>query len=325
MNGRKEHEIKSERRVYEKLKNCPDYMMEYYNYLIDKTYTSRERYIGTVIRFLEYLKDKGFDIDDVNKFKTIKVNDINLYIVSMDKLSQGTKSANMYVIKSFFDFLYVNDYIEKNIFDKVKMPKDNEERKITYLTKEEIELVKTNIENGSGSELSKKRQCQWKNRDMALIMTGLYLGLRVSSLVEIDVEDLNLKDNNLKIVEKGNKIRTIVFSDNLKNILLKWIEDRKNILVNDEIHALFISNRGDRISQKSVSKLVKKYTYNIDKHITPHKLRSTCATNFYNNTGDIYLTADVLGHSNISNTRRYAQISEERKKKAAEAMDDILF
>ena len=80
-----------------------------------------------------------------------------------------------------------------------------------------------------------------------------------------------------------------------------------------------------RINVRSIENLITKYTYNIDKHITPHKLRSTCATNVYNATGDIYLTADVLGHSNIANTRRYAQISEERKRKAASAMDDILF
>ena len=135
----------------------------------------------------------------------------------------------------------------------------------------------------------------------------------------------NLERKTIKIVEKGNKIRTVMFSDGLKEILQDWINDRHQIVGLDKIEALFISNRKQRMSTDCVRQMLKKYTYNIDKHITPHKLRSTCATNVYNATGDIYLTANVLGHSNIANTRRYADISEERKQKAATAMDKILF
>ena len=80
------------------------------------------------------------------------------------------------------------------------------------------------------------------------------------------------------------------------------------------------------MTTQAVRDLVAKYTKGItDKHITPHKLRSTCATNIYEKTGDIYLVADVLGHSNLANTRRYTAVSNEKRKQAAKAMDDILF
>ena len=181
--------------------------------------------------------------------------------------------------------------------------------------------------NGCGSEIAKTKQEKWRSRDYAIIILGLSLGLRVTSICEIDVDDINMEANELKIIEKGNKMRTIMFSDHVKNVLNDWIQDREIKLIESgkTSTALFISNKLTRISSRTVAHLVEKYTYNIDKRITPHKLRSTCATNVYGATGDIYLTADILGHRNIANTRRYAQVSEERKKKAAAAMDDILF
>lgn len=178
-----------------------------------------------------------------------------------------------------------------------------------------------------GDDLTKQRQEPWKKRDYAIVMLALSLGLRVTSISEINIDDINFETNELKIVEKGNKIRTLMFSDGLAEILLEWVKDREEKLedMDEDISALFISRQHQRLTAPSIRAMLKKYTYNIDKKITPHKLRSTCATNVYEQTGDIYLTADILGHSNIQNTKRYASISEEKKKKAASAMDNILF
>ena len=71
-------------------------------------------------------------------------------------------------------------------------------------------------------------------------------------------------------------------------------------------------------------KMLSKYTYNIDKKITPHKLRSTAATNLYEQTGDIYLVADVLGHANIQNTRRYAKVSNGKRIDAANKLSNLI-
>ena len=162
---------------------------------------------------------------------------------------------------------------------------------------------------------------------MAVVMLSLSLGLRVTSVSEINMEDIDLRNNTLRIVEKGNKVRILEFSNGIKAILTKWIDDRKKFMEenNAECDALFITFQMKRMKSSAISEMLKKYTYNIDKHITPHKLRSTCATNVYEKTGDIYLVANILGHSSLTNTQRYTMVSKEKRKQAAQAMDDILF
>ena len=327
MKGRKENEEKKLKKLEQEIENKSLYIKKYYYTLDNKSYTTKEVYINYVMDFIDFIKDKlNLDVSNVNCFNEVKKSDIDFYLAELDGKT-SIKRCRLYGIKSFFKFLEDDEYIITNPCTKVSAPKEKEEHAITSLTKEEIAIVKRNIFDGCGSSRAKATQRKWKTRDYAIVMLGLSLGLRVTSLTEINLEDINFSTQKITIVEKGNKTRTISFSDNIKNVLLDWIEDREIILGYelDRVDALFISNRHTRITSRGIENLVAKYTYNIDKHITPHKLRSTCATNVYNKTGDIYLTADVLGHSNIANTRRYAQISEERKKKAAQAMDDILF
>ena len=107
-------------------------------------------------------------------------------------------------------------------------------------------------------------------------------------------------------------------------IIKIWLCDREKLLKNDNCEALFISAKQQRIGVNTIRDMLKKYTYNIDKKITPHKLRSTAATNLYDATGDIYLVADVLGHHNIQNTKRYAKVSNSKKEFAADTLSKLI-
>jgi len=327
MKGRKENEEKKLRKIEAKIASQPTYIKKYYYTLDDKSYTTKDTYINYILDFIEFIRDElNLDTSNVSCFNNIKKSDIDYYLAGLNGKT-SIKRCRLYGIKTFFKFLEDDEYISNNPCLRVTAPREKEEHTITSLTKKEISIIKKNIFNGCGSERAKLIQQKWRKRDYAIVMLGLSLGLRATSLSEINLEDINFDTKEITIVEKGNKTRTIMFSDDLKSVLLDWIENRKYILGDEceNTSALFISNRHTRITIFGIENLIKKYTQNIDKHITPHKLRSTCATNVYNKTGDIYLTADILGHSNIANTRRYAQISEERKKKAATAMDDILF
>lgn len=285
-------------------------------------------HIYNILQFFDYIKTEfHLNIDEIENFAKIKSSMLNSYMVGLTDISNSLKATKMYAIKSFFEFLLDDEYIDNNPCNKIKIPKDNKEHEVVSLTQREINKIKRNILKGVGDDLTKHRQEPWKKRDYAVVMLALSLGLRVISISEINIDDINFETNELKIVEKGNKIRTLMFSDGLAEILLEWVKDREEKLedMDEDISALFISRQHQRLTAPSIRAMIKKYTYNIDKKITPHKLRSTCATNVYEQTGDIYLTADILGHSNIQNTKRYASISEEKKKKAASAMDNILF
>lgn len=327
MKGRQENEKKIEKRVEQLLKKSPRYLKGFYYSMSYKSYTTRYVYLRYVLDFVSFVsKEYGININDPKSFKKLKTSNINYYIAQLEG-SNSIKASRLYGIKSFFNYLIDDEYIENNPCARSTAPRDNEEHKIISLNKDEIETIKNNILTNCDNPDSTGANAKWIKRDYAIVMLGLSLGLRVASLTEIDMDDINFNNNEIKIVEKGNKIRTVKFSDNISKILQEWIVIR-NLIVkqsNKSCSALFISNQIKRINVRTIEHLIKKYTYNIDKHITPHKLRSTCATNVYNATGDIYLTANVLGHSNIANTRRYADISEERKQKAATAMDKILF
>ena len=121
-------------------------------------------------------------------------------------------------------------------------------------------------------------------------------------------------------MRKGGSESFVYFGDEARNALLDYMEERRN-LTPEEGHenALFISSKNKRLCVRSVELLVKKYASTVTtvKHITPHKLRSTYGTNLYQESQDIYLVADVLGHKDVNTTRKhYAEIVDDNKRRA---------
>ena len=117
-----------------------------------------------------------------------------------------------------------------------------------------------------------------------------------------------------------NNKRELFLGDDTVRMIKEWIAERGVI---PECDALFISNRKTRITQRTVERIILKYTSDLGKHITPHKMRSTCGTNLYEKTGNVYLVANQLGHKNIANTMRYTRISEQKKRDAANMLDSL--
>ena len=145
-------------------------------------------------------------------------------------------------------------------------------------------------------------------------------GIRVSECVGLDLSDVDFKNDGIKIHRKGGTEVIVYFSDEVEEVLKDYMEERKRIIaVDGHENALFLSLQKKRISVRSVENMVKKYTRSITtlKNITPHKLRSTYGTNLYQETGDIYLVADVLGHSDVNTTRKhYAAIEDQNRRYA---------
>ena len=116
----------------------------------------------------------------------------------------------------------------------------------------------------------------------------------------------------------------VYFGEEVASALQKYMEERKAVTpVAGHEHALFYSTQRKRMNVKSVENMVKKYAYQITttKKITPHKLRSTYGTALYQETGDIYLVADVLGHKDVNTTKKhYAAMSDQRRRTAAKAV-----
>lgn len=323
MSGRYEQETKFDKMIKENLKNMPSILTEYYYNLIGsgKSYTTTYRYINSIISFLDFTFEGKYGEDFYLKVKPVH---INKYITSLrtknvlgkeERTSDSFRSVKWTALNSFFQFL-VPDYISTNPVASTNKPKVKDKPQVTYLTSDEVSKVLKNIEENSPKQL--------KNRDLCVLKLGFSTGLRVSAIVQIDVNDIDFKNNVINITEKGDYDDQIMFGENLKKQLLLWLDDREKYFDNNT-NALFISRRGDRLSDDSVSHLLKKYTKGItDKKVTPHVMRHTCATNLYEKTGDIYLTSQQLRHKNVTTTQRYAEISKEKQKQATSILDNLI-
>lgn len=328
MQGRKENEEKMDKKIKKELEACPDYMTKYYYSLNGKSYTTQKMYVYYVLDFISFLeKEFLVDIKKVNSFREVNAGMIDYYMSTLSNTGESVRRCRLYGIKSFFAFLLKNKLINENPCNDVEVPKDRKERKVTALNKKEINIVKKSIVNGAGSKLAQERQKEWVNRDYAIIMLAISLGLRVTSITEINVEDIDFEAREITVTEKNNKTRTIEFGEKLKEVLDHWMVDRQRMLTikGKECNALFISNRMHRISVEAIRVLVNKYTGGVDKHISPHKLRATCATMLYGATKDLELTRRMLGHNNPRTTERYIGIDEEEKTRAITAMEGNLF
>lgn len=231
------------------------------------------------------------------------------------------KSRKLASLRSFYNYFFRNELIKTNPPALVLMPKLHE-KEIVRLDPNEVAILLDQVEEGS--KLTKK-QAEYHNktkmRDLALLTLMLGTGIRVSECVGLNLQDVDFDNMGIKILRKGGSEDIVYFGAEVEYALSDYLEQRKRIIPqNGHEDALFLSLQNRRISVRSVEKLVKKYASLVTslKKITPHKLRSTYGTNLYQETGDIYLVADVLGHKDVNTTKKhYAAMKDANKRKAA--------
>ena len=199
-------------------------------------------------------------------------------------------------------------------------------RKI-YIRLDADEVAQLLDEVESGDSLSKNQQRfheKTKVRDLALMTLLLGTGIRVSECVGLDINDIDFKNGGIHIHRKGGKEVTVYFGTEVETALQDYLDERNDIIPEEGSEMLSSPlSRKKRMNVRSVENLVKKYAKIVTplKKITPHKLRSTYGTNLYRETGDIYLVADVLGHSDVNTTKKhYAALEDERRRSARNAV-----
>lgn len=238
--------------------------------------------------------------------------------ITNDERGRARKLATL---RTFYNYFFNNEMIEKNPAALVPLPKRHE-KQIIRLEPNEVAILLDQVEDGA--KLTKKEleyHKKTKVRDVALLTLLLGTGIRVSECVGLDIMDIDFEVNGIKIRRKGGYEAVIYFGEEVETALLDYLEERKHTLpVEGHENALFLSLQNKRMAVRSVENLVKKYASRVTslKKITPHKLRSTYGTTLYQETGDIYLVADVLGHKDVNTTRKhYAALEDERRRSAA--------
>ena len=234
------------------------------------------------------------------------------------------KSRKLASLRSFYNYFFQSELIEKNPAALIPMPKLHQ-KEIILLDADEVALLLDEVEDGDKLTKSQKRfHDKTKVRDTALLTLLLGTGIRVSECVGLDIEDVDFKNNGIKVRRKGGYEAIVYFGEEVEKALFDYLEQRKRIIpLSGHEHALFLSMQNRRITVRAVENMVKKYASTVTtlKKITPHKLRSTYGTSLYRETGDIYLVADVLGHKDVNTTKKhYAALEDERRRRAANAV-----
>ena len=323
MGGRLEKENRARKEMEKRLSDLPEIFTLFYEWMDarDKSYTTMKNYINHVIEFMNFVEGE----DASEKFyKKVTDRHIEKFMISIRRqvvngeeieVGDDIRAAKWSSLNTFFKFLSQKKHIEHNPMAQTERPKIRTKHSVTYMTPSEIKSVFDRIEKEAGP--------RFKNRDACILAVGLSTGLRVSAITNIDIEDIDFKENTIKVIEKGRKARSIKFADNLKNALIIWINDRQEQFDGKETGPLFISRQGNRMSVDTVRDVVNKYTDHLPKHITPHKLRSSAAMNLYSNGVGILTIASVLGHENVSTTQRYTRAYDEEQAQATNILDNM--
>ena len=330
--------IDNELKLRELLQLLPHFCKEYF-IGIEPTTSSRTRiaYAYDLGVFFEYMHANNpwcqkLDIRDfpLTILDQIKSQDIEEYLhwlkyyvkddIEHTNNERGI-SRKLACLRSFYNFFFRTERITTNPAELVKMPKLHE-KNIIRLDVDEVASLLDEVESGENlTKRQKSYHTQTKKRDLAMLTLLLGTGIRVSECVGLDLTDVDFKNNGVKVHRKGGYESIVYFGEEVAEALSDYMQERKHILaLEGSTNALFLSMQRKRISVRAVENLVKKYSKLVTtiKNITPHKLRSTYGTNLYQESGDIYLVADVLGHKDVNTTRKhYAAQADERRRQAA--------
>lgn len=270
------------------------------------------------ISILDQIKRE--DIEEYLEYLSLYMNHDESEVMNDER----GKSRKLASLRSFYNYYFTNELIETNPASLVKMPKLHE-KEIIRLDPDEVAILLDQVEDGTKlTDKQLKYHEKTKVRDLAMLTLLLGTGIRVSECVGLDLQDVDFNNLAIKVRRKGGYEDVVYFGDEVYQALFNYTEARKHIVpLSGHENALFLSIQNRRITVRAVENLVKKYAKLVNglKKITPHKLRSTYGTTLYQETGDIYLVADVLGHKDVNTTRKhYAAMQDHNKRKAAKTI-----
>lgn len=280
-----------------------DLIDEYINYIyIEKKLSNntKDAYKRDLISFSNYLSNKG--ISKINS------SDIKSYIKHLNDIKDKdrTIARKIVSVRTFFDYLMMNKIIKENPCEKIESPKLRKSLP-KVLSIEDVNKL-----------LSLKANTPLEYRNKAMIELMYDAGLRVSELVNLEVNNINLKDCYVRCFGKGKKERIVPLGDIAIEVLDKYINIyRDSLLKGYFTDKLFISSYGKGITRQGFFKILKSEAKKagITKEFSPHTLRHSFATHLLEYGADLSSISELLGHENIKTTQIYTHISNNKKRK----------
>ena len=267
---------------------------DFVSYLsVEKNYAENtiSSYERDLLKFSSFLDKKGF-----NDFKEIDSDALNLFIMELRNAGTSGKSLKRYLssIRVFFTFLMERDGLEINPALSIKTPKI------------ERDLPKT-IDFDDLKKMMTIKSFKYKELRSVLMIELLYsCALRVSELVGINLEDIDMNEGFVKVMGKGGKARFSPMGQTTIEVLKRYVKQRPNC----NTDALFINQKSLRISTRTVQNIVKNRALEVGVSINvhPHMLRHAAATHFLQSSHDLRTVQEFLGHKSIKSTQVYTHL-----------------
>lgn len=277
--------------------------MEYLNFERGLSNNSQEAYQRDLNKFNQFLENKYGHLPSPQEVKKKDVMDFLSWELD-NEAAYSTMARSLSSIKSFFKFLVIEGYIEVNPAIDLETPKIKR-RLPQILTVEEVDklISQANVLTHLGL------------RDRAMLELMYGTGMRVSEMLSLEIDDINMTAGFLRCLGKGRKERIIPVNQTAIDWVQRYLARSRNFLVKNHLErVLFVNARGRKLSRQGFFKILSGYVNQaeIKKDITPHSLRHSFATHLLENGADLRAVQEMLGHADISTTQIYTHLTKSR-------------
>lgn len=272
-----------------------DEYLEYLQYNKNYSLKTIANYKLDLMDYFNFLEKEFLD------YKTVTYNDLMGLFDHFEKLKLSNKSVRRHVssMKGFYKYLNMQGIVSVNPFNYVNLPK-KEVKLPRYLTYSELLEIFHSLEIKTNYDL----------RDRLILELLYATGIRVSELVNIQIQDIDFNNQSIKILGKGSKERMVYYNDVVKDLLKEYLKIYQTLNKKNN-HYLFLNQKGEPLTTAGISYIINKVIQKISfhKHLTPHMLRHSFATHLLNNGCDLLTVQELLGHSSISTTGIYTHVT----------------
>ena len=278
-----------------------NYILDYIDYISYEkglSNNTKASYYNDLKEYEEFLSKKG-----INTCSNIKKDDIRAYLRYLDKDDKTTTIARkLTVIKNFHKYLLKEHIVSIDEAESIERPK-LEKHLPNTLTIEEVDKL-----------LDIKLDTPFDYRNKAMLELLYRTGIRVSELVNLTIHSIDLENSIVRLTGKGNKERIIPLGDYTIDYLIKYLDKRTELLKNSNTDGLFLNNHGKKMTRQGFFKILKKLLKEkgLNTEVSPHTLRHSFATHLLSGGADLRSIQVLLGHSDISTTKIYTHISNDK-------------
>lgn len=286
------------------MKNLPNMFMSYLKNERDASIHTQKNYMVDIAQFYRFLEKRH---PSAFAGGTLKIEKVDVPMVRgflgqmFDNKAPASMARKIATLRTFFQYCMKKGLVDSNPAREVATPKIPK-RLPNFLTVDEVfTLIKATSDDGAAGA-----------RDKAIVETLYATGLRVSELVGLNVEDIDLKENLVRVLGKGKKERIVPIGEKAKKSVVRYLGMRSALTGDtDSEKGLYLNRQGGRLSARSVERLIRKYIKRsgLQKTVTPHVLRHTFATHLMGAGADMRGIQELLGHTSLSTTQKYTHIN----------------